>query len=47
MHDKNFTFAASNQRNGIANLRFQPLHFREDFGKYRIQKVMNVIVLAN
>ena len=44
---KKFTFAVSNGRKCIANLRTQPMHFREDFGKYRTQKVMNVIVLTN
>ena len=29
----------------ITNLRTQPMHFRENFGKYRTQKAMNVIVL--
>ena len=47
MHDKKFTFAVSNQRKCIANLRTQPMHFREDFGKYRTQKVKNVIVNAD
>ena len=41
---KKFTFAVSNRRKCIENLRTQPMHFREDFGKYRTQKVMNVIV---
>ena len=41
---KNFTFAVSYRRKCIANLRTQPMHFKEDFGKYRTQKVMNVIV---
>ena len=44
MQDKKFTFAVSNRRKCIANLRTQPIHFREDFGKYRSQKFMNVIV---
>ena len=44
MHDKTFTFAVSNRRKCIANLRIQPMHFREDFCKYKTQKVMNAIV---
>ena len=44
---KKFSFAASNRRKCIANLRFQPMNFREDFGKYRTQKVMNIIVFTN
>ena len=44
MHGKKFTFAVSNRRKCIANLSTQPMHFREDFGKYRTQKVMKEIV---
>ena len=39
-----FTFEVSNRRKCIANLRTQPMNFREDFDKYKTQKVMNVIV---
>ena len=38
------TFEVSNRRKCIANLRTQPMNFREDFDKYKTQKVMNVIV---
>ena len=39
-----FTFLVSNQRKFIAKLNPFPIHFRQDFAKYRIQKVMKVIV---
>ena len=47
MITKKFTFMVSNRRKCIANLRTQPMHLREDFGKYRTQKVKNVIVISN
>ena len=39
-----FTFEVSNRRKYIANLHTQPINLRKDFGKYKTQKVMNVIV---
>ena len=45
MNDKNFIFSVSNWQKCFANLRTQPIHFRQDFDKYKTQKVKNVIVL--
>ena len=39
------TFSYSNQRNWIANLNSFLMHFRQDFSKYRIRNVINVIYL--
>ena len=44
MHNKNFTFVVSNRRKCIANLHTQPIHFRQDFVKYKTIKVMEVIL---
>ena len=44
MHNKKFIFAVSNQRKCITNLRSLLIHFRQDFPKYKTQKVTKVIV---
>ena len=45
MHDKkNLLLLFRTGEKYIANLHTQPMRFREDFGKYRTQRVMNVIV---
>ena len=38
------TYSYLNQRKCIENLHSQPMHLRQDFGKYKTQKVMNLIV---
>ena len=44
MQNKKYTFCYSLRRKCIANLYTQPMHFGQDFGKYRTQKVMKEIV---
>ena len=45
MQNKLCTFSVSNRRKYIANLYTQPMHFRQNFAKYRIQNVMKEILL--
>ena len=45
MHNKKFTFSVLNRRKCISNLRTLPNYIRQDFAKYRTQKVLKVIVL--
>ena len=41
---KNFACLVSNRQKYIANLNILPMHFRQDFAKYRIQSVMKIIL---
>ena len=45
MQNKKFTFFYTFQRKCIANLKTKPMHLRQDFAKYKIQKIMKEIVL--
>ena len=38
MHNKKFTFPYSLRRKCISNLRTLPMHFRQDFAKYKTSK---------
>ena len=44
MHNKKIYFSVSNRRKCIANLQTLPMHYRQDFAKYKTQKVMMVTV---
>ena len=44
MHNKKCTFSYSLRRKCMANLYTRPMHFRQDFAKYRTQKDMKEIL---